>query len=167
MAKKKIAGNQSPKVGTPKKARTKKTTPPPEIQEVAMPIAESAVSPTEVPPVESLSEAAAPPSTSAPQADEQSVGAPATQETAAPTPAVKSKRTKKAKDPKATKVSAIDAAAKVLAESGEAMTTKSMIEQMASKGYWCNRATRGTRPGCTTGAAGPGPGSSRRGLPRP
>jgi len=34
------------------------------------------------------------------------------------------------------KLSALDAAAKVLAESGEPMTSKSMIEAMAAKGYW-------------------------------
>ena len=34
------------------------------------------------------------------------------------------------------KLSCIDAAAKVLAESKEPMTTKAMIEQMAAKGYW-------------------------------
>lgn len=33
-------------------------------------------------------------------------------------------------------LSAIDAAAKVLAESKEALTTKEMVEQMAAKGYW-------------------------------
>jgi hypothetical protein len=48
---------------------------------------------------------------------------------------------KKAKAPKAGpkangKMSALDAAAKVLAESGEAMTTKAMVETMATKGYW-------------------------------
>lgn len=34
------------------------------------------------------------------------------------------------------KVSALDAAAKVLAESAEPMTSKAMIDAMASKGYW-------------------------------
>src|SRR5580765_1029347 len=34
------------------------------------------------------------------------------------------------------KLSCIDAAAKVLAEAKEPMTTKAMIEQMAAKGYW-------------------------------
>lgn len=44
------------------------------------------------------------------------------------------------------KMSALDAAAKVLGEAGEPMTTKSMIEQMAAKGYW-------TSPGGKTPAA--------------
>jgi hypothetical protein len=179
MAKKKIAGNQSPKVGSPKKARTKKTTHAPEIQEAATPIAEPAVAkaeaslpesltdeatpiaetavvPTEGPPLESPSETAAQPSTPPPsdvsqvedQAQENPAAAPAAKPEVTPvdaqvgqgtpdaTPVAKSKRMKAAKEPKATKVSAIDAAAKVLAESGEAMTTKTMIEQMASKGYW-------------------------------
>jgi hypothetical protein len=34
------------------------------------------------------------------------------------------------------KLSALDAAAKVLGESKEPMNTKSMIEAMAAKGYW-------------------------------
>ncbi len=34
------------------------------------------------------------------------------------------------------KLSALDAAAKVLAESGEPMTTREMIEAMATKGLW-------------------------------
>ncbi|MFO0916680.1 MAG: HTH domain-containing protein [Pirellulales bacterium] len=34
------------------------------------------------------------------------------------------------------KLSALDAAAKVLNESGEPLTTKQMIEAMATKGYW-------------------------------
>ncbi|MDP1799337.1 MAG: winged helix-turn-helix domain-containing protein [Planctomycetaceae bacterium] len=34
------------------------------------------------------------------------------------------------------KLSALDAAAKVLSESGEPMTAKAMIEVMAAKGYW-------------------------------
>jgi hypothetical protein len=33
-------------------------------------------------------------------------------------------------------VSAIDAAATVLGETGQAMTTQEMIEAMAAKGYW-------------------------------
>lgn len=35
---------------------------------------------------------------------------------------------------------ALDAAAKVLAESGEPMTTREMIEAMATKGYWTSPA---------------------------
>src|SRR5467141_474021 len=43
---------------------------------------------------------------------------------------------KAAKEPKPKKTSALDAAAKVLAEAGAAMTTQAMIEAMAAKGYW-------------------------------
>ena len=61
-------------------------------------------------------------------------------------------KTKKAKAPKASKkapkakaekpkrrdgkMSALDAAAKILADSGEPMTTKELIEKMAAKGLW-------------------------------
>jgi hypothetical protein len=65
----------------------------------------------------------------------------------------KSKTKKAAKDPKAPaadeqpkKLSAIDAAARVLVESGQAMNCKELIETMAAKGYW-------TSPGGKTPAA--------------
>ena len=47
-------------------------------------------------------------------------------------------------DAKAKKLSAIDAAAKVLAGAKEPMNTKQMIEAMATKGYW--KTSRGKRP---------------------
>lgn len=40
------------------------------------------------------------------------------------------------KEPKTKKMSCLDAAAKVLASAGAAMTTKEMIETMAKKGLW-------------------------------
>ena len=43
---------------------------------------------------------------------------------------------KPAKEKTPGKLSALDAAAKVLAESGEPMTSKEMIDAMAAKGYW-------------------------------
>ena len=50
------------------------------------------------------------------------------------------KAAKPKKEPKAKKregkMSALDAAAKVLADSGEPMTTKELIEKMAAKGLW-------------------------------
>ena len=55
-----------------------------------------------------------------------------------PAPAAK-KRTKNDKPTKSDKMSALDAAAKVLAEKGEPMTCKEMIETMAKKGYWLCR----------------------------
>ena len=57
----------------------------------------------------------------------------------------KSKKTKEAgADNK--KLSALDAAAKVLAETGQAMTCAALIEAMAAKGYW-------TSPGGKTPSA--------------
>ena len=47
----------------------------------------------------------------------------------------KSKKTKEA-DAEAKKLSALDAAAKVLAETGQSMACNEMIEAMAQKGYW-------------------------------
>ena len=43
---------------------------------------------------------------------------------------------KEAKADKPKRTSALDAAAKVLAEAGEPLNTKQMIEAMAEKGYW-------------------------------
>lgn len=53
-------------------------------------------------------------------------------------PATKSDVSTKAKPATkgAGKLSALDAAAKVLAESGEPMASKAMIDAMAAKGYW-------------------------------
>ena len=55
-------------------------------------------------------------------------------------PSVPAKVETPAKMPKATKpdgkLSQLDAAVKVLAEVGTPMTTKAMIEAMATKGYW-------------------------------
>ena len=47
----------------------------------------------------------------------------------------KSKKTKEA-GAEAKKLSALDAAAQVLAETGQPMACKEMIEAMAQKGYW-------------------------------
>lgn len=55
-------------------------------------------------------------------------------ETTADAKPAKSKKPAKEKAPG--KLSALDAAAKVLAESGEPMTSKEMIDAMAAKGYW-------------------------------
>jgi hypothetical protein len=59
------------------------------------------------------------------------------QPTEAAPPVAKPKRQRKAPaEPKEKKLSAIDAAAKVLQEAGTAMTTQEMIAAMAAKGYW-------------------------------
>jgi hypothetical protein len=46
------------------------------------------------------------------------------------------KKTAKAKDAKPKQLSAIDAAAKVLGESKEPLSTKQLVEAMSAKGYW-------------------------------
>jgi hypothetical protein len=51
-------------------------------------------------------------------------------------PAKKAAKAKKAKEPTAKKVSAIDAAAQVLASAKEPMNAKAMIEAMATQGLW-------------------------------
>src|SRR5512145_3103793 len=52
-------------------------------------------------------------------------------------PAKKAKATKRAAtNGKPKKLSAIDAAAKVLVEAGEPMGCREMVETMAAKGYW-------------------------------
>ncbi|MFO0911474.1 MAG: HTH domain-containing protein [Pirellulales bacterium] len=53
-----------------------------------------------------------------------------------PAKAKTEKPAKTAVEPGPKKLSALDAAAKVLSESSEPLTTKQMIEAMASKGYW-------------------------------
>jgi hypothetical protein len=54
----------------------------------------------------------------------------------APAPEAKATKAKKAKAPKEKKVSAIDAAAQVLAGAKEPMNCKEMIEAMAKKALW-------------------------------
>jgi hypothetical protein len=70
---------------------------------------------------------------------EQADAAPAT-----PTPA--KTKAKMAKEPKARRTSALDAAVRVLEEAGQPMTCPEMIEAMAAKSYW-------TSPGGATPAA--------------
>jgi hypothetical protein len=60
-------------------------------------------------------------------------------------PAKESKAAKAAEQPK--KLSALDAAARVLGESGQAMNCHEMIEAMAAKGYWSSPG--GKTPGAT------------------
>jgi hypothetical protein len=50
--------------------------------------------------------------------------------------ATKTKRSAKPKETKPKKISALDAAVKVLGETGEPMTTGQMIAAMGKKGYW-------------------------------
>jgi hypothetical protein len=60
----------------------------------------------------------------------------------------KTKKASAAKDAEQTKkLSALDAAARVLGESGQAMNCQDMIEAMAAKGYWTSPG--GKTPGAT------------------
>jgi hypothetical protein len=62
-----------------------------------------------------------------------------------------STRAKKTKAAKPERMSALDAAAKVLQESGEPMNAKALIEAMAAKGYWTSPG--GKTPQATLSAA--------------
>jgi hypothetical protein len=98
--------------------------------------------------VPASAQATTPDATAAPQQAEVAETTPPTVSTeAAPVPAAKPKRQRKASaQPKEKKLSALDAAARVLAEAGVAMTTQELIGAMAGKGYW-------TSPGGKTPAA--------------
>jgi hypothetical protein len=54
----------------------------------------------------------------------------------ASTPATDAKGKRSKADEGDKKLSALDAAARVLAEAGEPLNTKQMVEAMAAKGYW-------------------------------
>jgi hypothetical protein len=82
---------------------------------------------TDVPPRETVNTVPATPAVL-----ETAVTEPATLEA----PPAKPKKPKPAKAEMAKKMSALDAAAKVLADSGEPMNTKAMIEAMAAKKLW-------------------------------
>jgi hypothetical protein len=68
-------------------------------------------------------------------------------DTKATTPAPAKTKAKRAKEPKAKKTSALDAAFRVLEEAGQPMTCQVMIEQMAAKGYWTS--PKGRTPAAT------------------
>ena len=71
------------------------------------------------------------------------------------------KKAAKVAQPKpAKKTSALDGAARVLAESGEPLTAGQMIEAMAAKGYWSSPA--GRTPALTLDS-GPRPGDNQEG----
>ena len=65
--------------------------------------------------------------------------------------AAKPAKTKPEAPAKAKKLSAIDAAARVLGETGQAMTCQEMIDAMATKGYWTS--PNGKTPSATLYAA--------------
>ncbi len=66
-------------------------------------------------------------------------------------PAREPRRKKAERETTPQKLSGLDAAAKVLAEAGEPMTCKAMIEAMAAKGYWSS--PHGKTPDATLYAA--------------
>ena len=70
----------------------------------------------------------------APEADQTPAETPAAESTT-----TKPKKTRKAKtpaEPKPKKLSALNAAARVLSETGQTMTCQELITAMAAKGYW-------------------------------
>jgi hypothetical protein len=95
---------------------------------------------TEAPPPVDQTEAAPP----VEQAEAAQPVEPTDGATATPAPA--KTRAKKAKEPKAKKPSALDAALRVLEEAGQPMNCQEMIAAMTAKGYW-------TSPGGKTPAA--------------
>ena len=134
-----MAKPKSPKQPS-KAAKPKKGAKPAEVQ--AQPPAPEPEQPQAMVTAETPPEAADPPAPDAPVAEspgpapaqpEAAMPAEAPPEPAAPA-STKGKRAPK--EPKPKKTSALDAAAKVLAECGGAMTTQAMIEAMAAKGYW-------------------------------
>jgi hypothetical protein len=108
-------GGNSAATGTKKAKGTKK----PEAQAEAQPAQTSA------PTVEDVANVQ-------PAADESANG----HEPAETQKADKPKRSRAKKEPKEKRMSGLDAAAKVLAESGQPMTAKEMIEAAEAKGYW-------------------------------
>ena len=62
-------------------------------------------------------------------------------------PKTKGKKVKAAKEPKAKKTSALDAAVRVLEEAGQPMTCLEMIEAMTAKQYWSS--PKGLTPAAT------------------
>ncbi len=80
---------------------------------------------------------AQPAQTSGPTVEDTAKAGPvAGTEPAAAEKAGKAKRTRAKKEPKEKRISGLDAAAKVLEESGQPMTCKEMVEASEAKGYW-------------------------------
>ncbi|QDU44319.1 hypothetical protein Mal52_27980 [Symmachiella dynata] len=78
-----------------------------------------------------------------PATAKKAVTKPATKKPATKKPAAKKPATKKvAAKTTGKKLSALDAAAKVLGESKEPLNAKTMIERMATKGYWTSPGGR-------------------------
>ena len=151
-----MAKSKTPKPKTPpnqaKTSKRKRATPAAKAAQVQTPAAsmpqltpETAPA-TEAPPEAALASAPQTPPTepAAPQPAQPEADSPPIRQATEPTTSIKAKRAPKEAKPK--KLSALDAAARVLAETGQAMTTPALIQAMAAKGYW-------TSPGGLTLAA--------------
>jgi hypothetical protein len=124
-------------VEAPAKANVPETIPaePPAMQSAEVPTPPEQASVKEVPVAEVAAGETAAPAAVQTEVVAATVGS-CDSEPARAAPA-KAKRQRKAPaEPKEKKLSAIDAAAKVLQEAGTPMTTQEMIAAMAAKGYW-------------------------------
>src|SRR5258705_2961545 len=148
-----MAKSRTPKPKTPpnqaKTSKRKRATPAAKATQVQTPASElqpETVSATEAPPEAALASAPQTPPTepAAPQPAQPEADSPPIRQATEPTTSAKTHRAPK--EAKAKKLSALDAAARVLAESGQAMTTPALIQAMAAKAYW-------TSPGGQTPAA--------------
>jgi len=109
-------------------------TPPEATGDTAAPATPAAETTSELPAAESAQPDA---NVAATEANAQTATAPETPTPDAQMEVAKPKRQRKAvREPKEKKPSALDAAARVLAEAGQAMTCKEMIGAMSAKGYW-------------------------------
>jgi hypothetical protein len=112
---------------------------PPAAAETAPPAPDAAAAPAAA----ATDAGAAEPALPVPEPAEETTATPSTQPGQTP---AQPKRRKAPAAPKAKKVSALGAAARVLAEEGRPMTCRELIGAMAAKGYW-------TSPGGRTPAA--------------
>jgi hypothetical protein len=100
-----------------------------------VPVTEPETTPTPPEPATATEVPAVEPVVAAPEQTEAAPPA-ANSEPVTPAPAKPKRQPKAASAPKEKKVSALDAAARVLQEAGTAMTCPEMIGAMAAKGYW-------------------------------
>jgi hypothetical protein len=105
---------------------------PEQVVQPEVPVMEAATTPTASEPA-TLTEA---PAAAEPTEATAPITSGADGEPAPAAPATHKRRPKVASAPKEKKVSALDAAARVLQEAGTAMTCPEMIGAMAAKGYW-------------------------------
>jgi hypothetical protein len=116
--------------------RTVPTELPPAVAEAPPPAPDAAAEPAAAATEAGAAESALP----VPKLAEETTTAPPTEPE--PTPAKPKRQRKAPAAPTEKKVSALDAAAKVLAEEGRPMTCKELIEAMAARGYWTSPGGR-------------------------